>query len=72
MSDAAVQTALTSVGAYAKDGTGLDAAVFDAALGAYRDGFGALMLGMAVVALVVSVVGAALIARAHRGLTSAR
>ncbi|QOC24968.1 MFS transporter [Microbacterium hominis] len=72
MSDAAVQTALTSVGAYAKDGTRPDAAVFDAALGAYRDGFGALMLGMAVVALVVSVVGAALIARAHRGLTSAR
>lgn len=64
--DAAVHTALVGVGTYAKDGTRPDPQVFDAAVAAYRDGFGALMIGMAVVALLVSIAGSALIARAAR------
>jgi hypothetical protein len=35
-----VHTALVGVGTYAKDGTRPDAQVFDAAVAAYRDGFG--------------------------------
>ena len=66
MSDAAVNAALGTVGDYAKNGTRPDPTVFDAALGAYRDGFGALMIGMAVVCLAVSIAGAALIGRANR------
>ncbi|MBN9177796.1 MAG: MFS transporter [Microbacterium sp.] len=66
MTDADVSSALASVGTYAKDGVRPDAQVFDAAVAAYRDGFGALMIGIAVVALVASIVGAALIRRAGR------
>lgn len=66
MTDAAVHSTLASVGAYAKDGTRPDAAVFDTAVAAYRDGFGSLMIAMAVVALVVSIVGYALLTRARR------
>ncbi len=66
MTDAAVSSALASVGTYAKDGVRPDAAVFDIATAAYRDGFGAVMIGMAVIALVASIVGALLIRRAAR------
>ena len=66
MTDAAVNSALASVGTYAKDGVRPDAAVFDIATAAYRDGFGAVMIGMAVIALVASIVGALLIRRAAR------
>lgn len=68
LTDAAVHTALVGVGTYAKDGTRPDAQVFDAAVAAYRDGFGALMVGMAVVALAASIVGSVLIARASRAV----
>lgn len=71
MSDAAVTTALQSVGAYAKDGTHPESQVFQAATAAYRDGFGVLMIGIAVVAVVMSVVGWRLIVRANRGQVSA-
>ncbi len=66
MTDAAVSSALASVGTYAKDGVRPDAADFDIAAAAYRDGFGAVMIGMAVITLVASIVGALLIRRAAR------
>ena len=66
MSDPDVTAALSSVGAYAKDGTRPDASVFEAAVAAYRDGFGLLMVAIAVVAVIVGVLGSRLIARASR------
>ena len=66
MSGSAVDQALTSVGTYVKDGVRPDAQVFDAAIAAYRDGFGALMIGMAAVALIASAIGWALIRKAAR------
>ena len=65
-SDAEISTALTAVGAFAKDGTRPEAPVFDAAVAAYQDAFGALMLGVAVVALVMGLVGWGLILRSRR------
>lgn len=71
MSDAQVAAALADVGAFAKDGTRPDAQVFDAAVAAYQDGFGALMIGIAVVSALMGTLGWRLILRANRAAATA-
>lgn len=71
MSGTDVTTALASVGAYAKDGTRPDAQVFAAATAAYRDGFGVLMIAIAVLVAIVAVIGNRLIARGSRAQAAA-
>ncbi|MFJ4167674.1 MFS transporter [Microbacterium sp. NPDC089698] len=66
MSDADVASALRGVGAYAKDGTRPAPQVFEAATAAYRDGFGALMIAIAVLAMLAAFAGSRLIVRGTR------
>jgi MFS family permease len=65
-SNSQITDALTAVGTYAKGGAKPDAAVFQAAVSAYQDGFGILMLGIAVLALIVGITGYALVVRGQR------
>ncbi len=66
MSGADIRSALTAVGAYAKDGTKPDAQVFQAAVAAYQDSFGILMVCLAAIALLAGIVGSRLIVHARR------
>lgn len=71
MTESEVAAALKSVGTYAKDGVRPDPAVFDAAVAAYRDGFGILMISIAVISVVVGILGSRLIARGRRAVVPA-
>lgn len=71
MSDAEVATALHGVGTYVKDGTRPQAQVFEAAIAAYRDGFGVLMLVIALIAALMGLLGWQLILRANRAQAAA-
>ncbi|SKA80539.1 Major Facilitator Superfamily protein [Agreia bicolorata] len=66
LSAADVTSALGAVGAFAKDGTKPDAQIYQAAVAAYQESFGMLMVGIAVISLAVSIVGSRLIVRSRR------
>ena len=71
MSESDITASLNAVGTYAKDATRPSEDVFAVAVAAYRDGFGLLMVGLAVLCLGVGVLGAWLVSRAGRSAPAA-